>query len=566
MDSVQNVINQIKDLSARDKSLRAAAFLSSDAEEMMNVRAIAALNSINLSHYYIPKELGGKFDNALNFMLIHRYLYSLDPSLALGYGLTTFMASLCIWYLGTNEQKKTLVDIVKEGNPVSVLYNEEGAGNDVGMMTARVDGYGNELRVYGVKWVSNNIRIAPAFVVYLKTPAMGISKDYSLAFIKKNNEFECAVKYLEKIKTHGVRSCEVAGIKFDGLKISHNDFIGKMGSGLEITLKTFQITRTTLPGIALGGLDTVLRLLVNDNGLMCGHEGSYFRKVLLDAYLDLLMCDSVCNASARMLHVCTEKMSLYSSVVKYFVPTIISKSINELFEVFSEQFHVSSERKNMLVKLKRDIPVLSVGHAGSSTCLSSIASQLPLIARYNSLNKIESATGKFIDGGSRIFNIAEELPPLEFSRFKVTCHGKEYLLSGLEDIMNLIDGGRINNMPSENLGALRRYIYICLHRARKLFDKVNALVKQSNLNGTEMYEHAITYSRLTAALLCFGAWYYNRDKNPGAFQQGDVLLLIFSRILIIKHIPHDGLQERVIDELVKGAGEGRLFSMLNLNI
>jgi hypothetical protein len=67
-------------------------------------------------------------------------------------------------------------------------------------------------------------------------------------------------------------------------------------------------------------------------------------------------------------------------------------------------------------------------------------------------------------------------------------------------------------------------------------------------------------------LLCFGVWYYNRDKKFGAFQRGEILLLIFSRILNTKYQSHEVLHERIMNELVRDADEGKLFSIVNLNI
>src|SRR6185437_7009261 len=67
---------------------------------------------------------------------------------------------------------------------------------------------------------------------------------------------------LAKIPTHGVRGADISGVRFDRCPVPEGARIGAAGQGLEIMMKSLQLTRVLVPTISLGALDTAIRHVV----------------------------------------------------------------------------------------------------------------------------------------------------------------------------------------------------------------------------------------------------------------------------------------------------------------
>src|SRR5207245_6569127 len=57
---------------------------------------------------------------------------------------------------------------------------------------------------------------------------------------------------LPRTRSLGARACELRGWRADGLAVSRDAVVGKVGQGFEIAAQAYQVTRAVLPGMALG--------------------------------------------------------------------------------------------------------------------------------------------------------------------------------------------------------------------------------------------------------------------------------------------------------------------------
>src|SRR3569623_1901131 len=110
---------------------------------------------------------------------------------------------------------------------------------------------------------------------------------------------------LPRVKTLGLRGCDISGVRFDDCVVPEHSRHGEVGA-----------------------VETALRSTVSFAMIRRRYGGSVFdipmaRQVLTVAFVDILICDCMATAAARGLHVATEQFSVWSAVVKYFVPTTL---------------------------------------------------------------------------------------------------------------------------------------------------------------------------------------------------------------------------------------------------
>src|SRR6185503_14801662 len=106
-----------------------------------------------------------------------------------------------------------------------------------------------------------------------------------------------------------------------------------------------QISRTMCAALSLGAADTALRAAL-DFALrrrVFGDTVSAIpsaRDQLAGAYADLLMCDCLALAAARALDCAVPRMSVWSSIVKYFVPATTEELIRDAAVVLGARHYL----------------------------------------------------------------------------------------------------------------------------------------------------------------------------------------------------------------------------------
>src|SRR4029450_9223690 len=129
------------------------------------------------------------------------------------------------------------------------------------------------------------------------------------------------------VKTVGLRGHDLSGVVFDGCRVPASAVIGRDGAGLTQTLKLLQITRTGVAALSLGTMDAAVRIALDYS-----HERRLYgqpiyalpiiRDYLVQAHLDSLIPECVAMPVMRALSVAPDRLSLWSSIAKYFVPVV----------------------------------------------------------------------------------------------------------------------------------------------------------------------------------------------------------------------------------------------------
>ena len=141
--------------------------------------------------------------------------------------------------------------------------------------------------------------------------------------------------HLPKIKTLGLSAADISGISFKESLLSKDALIGKKGTGLDLTPQGFYVTRTMCSFLSLGAADTAIRStlrLTTDRQLYNKKvfDLSHPKRVLVNGFADILICDCVAISAARGLHVVPEQFSIWSAITKAFVTKTIEKVMEEI--------------------------------------------------------------------------------------------------------------------------------------------------------------------------------------------------------------------------------------------
>ena len=306
-----------------------------DETDRFPEEAMHWLDDLDLARYLVPEDLGGSFRSLAELAELMRVLARRDLTSAVGFSIR-FWAFL-VWAGGTDEQKRWLSEYLMERRgAINLLYTEKAHGSDlvandtVALRTA--DGF----EVTGEKWPINSATVADLCFLLATTdqsapPAGGMS----LFMLDKARLDPSRFSHLPKTLTHGLRGGDISGVKFENCPVPTRNLLGKQGAGLEQALKGFQITRALCAGFSLGTGDTALRTTMNFavRRKLYGEfviDLPHASQVLSDAFLDIIVCECVANSGLRAFHVVPEQASVWSPVVKFFVPTVIEAMVQDI--------------------------------------------------------------------------------------------------------------------------------------------------------------------------------------------------------------------------------------------
>ncbi len=525
-----------------------------------------------LQHYYVPTECGGEFTSFEEFVAFVKVLCRRDQTI--GIAMTTLFWSFLTWMAGTEEQKKKLANHIKNENGTMCLgYSEKEHGSDLvgGDLTAtKVEG-GYILN--GEKWPINRATRSTVSYILAKTDPEGGAKCLTLFMVDKAEINPDNYYNLPKIYCHGIRASDMSGIGFKDCFVPDSMRLGEEGDGLELALKGFQITRTLCAAFSHGAADTALRTTLNfaTKRIVYGKTVSELpqpRKVLVDAFLDLLICDCETIGSARGFHVVPEQFSVWASVVKYFVTARLETMINHVYTVLGSRFYFREEHDfGIFQKMLRDNSIISMFDGSTVVNLHALILQLRALTKYRSKRKPQ-ALDKLKARLETTFSLSQPIPPFDPQKLELFGRGVDDALQGLEIALEQLDG--LKNDAKVDAAVLEKVIGLGNLVLEEL-DAHDELIAHSKFEfghnqSPELFEIAQKYCTLHAAASCLHFWIYNRQTLGEFFAKGEWLVLSLHRLLrSIRPMPYfisEEYVENVAQELLKLHKEDKLFSIV----
>ncbi|WEH12496.1 acyl-CoA dehydrogenase [Streptomyces sp. VNUA24] len=408
----------------------ARAVLAADERAETLTAGESLLHSYGLNAEFVPPELGGRLERADHLAEVMRALYRRDPALGLGYGAGSLIAGVTVWTAGDARQREHAARLLLNGRRIAVAFHELAHGNDMAgtefAATTEADG---SLRLSGRKEVVTNIRRAEAMVVLARTDPRPGPRSHSLVLVDRAGADRARLTDLPRFGTVGMRGVQLGGLSFDALPVPATAVLGPAGSGLETALKALQITRTVLPTMATGILDTGLRIAVDHLTGRRLYGGAatdipHVRSELAGVFADLLRAEALGAVGARALHLVPRAASVYASAVKFEVSRLLLGAMDRLADLLGAHFYLREGPTALFQKLLRDLAPVGFGHIARAACQMSLLPQLPLLAR-------RTWAGPGSEPPDDLFALAEALPPLRYDLLALHAAGRDPVAGSL---------------------------------------------------------------------------------------------------------------------------------------
>jgi len=550
-------------LPANTLSMRQA--MAHDEADAFPEAAVALLDELGMPRTYVPRALGGGFESSETFIATGRVIARRDMTVAVSY--STMLWSMLAWIGGDAAQKQAVADWVRSGSFPCLAYTEAEHGADLsanGLTARRTDDGGYVLN--GEKWPINRATRSGFMVLLARTDDAHSLRNHTLFIVDKASLPAEAHYHLPRVKTHGLRGCDISGIGFRDCPVPASARLGAEGHGLELALKGFQVTRTFCAALSLGVGDSAIRLVAGfaAERRLYGTTVDrlpHARDVLANAYLSQLVAECVSIVAARGLHLFPAQYSTWSSVAKVQVTHLVDHAMRQLATVLGARHYLRENHgEGMFQKLLRDGAIVSVFDGSSVVCLDGLATVLPMLVRSR-----RQGTARPVDAAA-LFDLQRALPEMPFDRYDLSGRGRDAVLECLPGLLARLDGLEADaDCTAPTLQALRAAAAILQAQLAELDAAVMEEASVGQRNSARQFGHAQRYVDLHAMVSALGLWLHNRHTLGGFFAAGQWLqsALVRSSLVGVQYgAMAPDLVEALHAQMDMQRNESHMFSLL----
>ncbi|WP_156724677.1 acyl-CoA dehydrogenase family protein [Streptomyces apocyni] len=517
IDALEHAFGPLED---PDNPLGIKALLAADAAGEVLPGAERVLDQEEFNAEFVPAEHGGRLERMDVLGRVLRPAFRRDASLGFGYGLNCFFAAVPVWTGGDLDQRELAARLLLNGERIAVARHEVAHGNAFvrDEFTARPEP-GGGLRLAGSKTAIANASRARGLVVFARTGEVS-GRSHTVLLLDRAELPPGQVEDLRRHTTNGMRSAEFGGLRITDCPVPDSAVISGIGDGYGLSLRASLVIRGLIPSIVLAGADTALRTVTRfavrrrDDG-RSSLDVQHVRDVLTGAFLDLLLSDCLALVATRALHLLPKQMSAYAAAAAYLAPKIVAEAMDEMSAVLGEESFAEDGTYGMFQKQLRDLPVTSLGHAGSAGRQVSILPQLPYFAKNAWFADDEPPAGLFHPHG--------DLPPLDLSRPALLGDGDPLVatLVACADQLAFGDPPAGNAEAGATLSRLTHAFTGELDELRRVFAAVPDGDRKA-LSSPHHFGLADRYTLVLAAAACLGVWREQQtvaepDDPSGAF-------------------------------------------------
>jgi alkylation response protein AidB-like acyl-CoA dehydrogenase len=538
-----------------------------DEREEFPTRQCNALNTWGLQRHYVPVALGGEQKSFEQTFSLVRAVARRDMTVAIAHA-KTYLGVMGIWVAGNQAQKLEMAKVVLAGAAVSLALTERDHGSDLLHGEVSIQNNADVLELSGEKWLVNNATRSQALTVLARTRPEGGPRGFALVAVYKALLPSKSFSYLPKVRTLGVRGADISGISFHAAPLSPNAMIGGPSAGLEVILKSLQISRSMCASLSMGVFDTSFRCVFRfvTERTLYGKQVinlPHARRILGRAFIKLIICDCLSITAARALHVLSAQMSVISSVVKYFVPGQTDAAIDNLAVAFGARHYLREEYDHgIFQKMMRDSRLVFLFDGSGPVNLHSIAQQLPLIARKTMLFDA-SKNIEIFERLRTLFDLSAEVPSFQPELLSMSSHGRDDILCGMAWLVSELNNLAQRESADEACVMIAKYADLLRDRIRLMLDE---LAQPATPSEGRLFLMAEDYCAFYASAVALYVWYYNRGNLGAHFSDGWWLVLHLAELLnekcfLQKEVDAKGI-ESGIDWATVLISEGRSLSIV----
>ncbi|NEB03414.1 acyl-CoA dehydrogenase family protein [Streptomyces sp. SID13726] len=550
-----------------------AAVLDHDERDSFPYAFVSMLHRWGFLDHGLPKEQGGKAGNPETGFTLMRLVARRDGATAIALGLTN-AAFTPLWIAGTDEQKRRQIDDVHRGVSIAWGLSEAAHGSDLLSNEVVAEKVPGGYRVTGEKWPIGNATFADRMVVFARTGPRGGAGDYSILVVDKWRAEAGTLRETPMLKLHGVRALDLSGLRMDGVFVPDSDLVGAEGQGLEIALKTSQTARLVILSLALSGVDTSLRTALEfaqdrvlfDRPVV---ESPYTARQLAESFAELMVADAVCLGAVRSVQASPAQVSVWSSVAKYVVPTLLEQTHARLSVVLGARtFLRAHPRFGMHQKMLRDLMVTNVADGNTIVNLRNIGHQLASLlerARTADPELRREAAGRV----AVLYGMDTGLPPYRPGAQELSSRGlDDAVLAAPESLVRLrVLADRAADKDRDRLLQAADVAAQLLNRLAPLEDRASALraeLGRGYATSAELFDLAQEYCLVHAAAACVHTYVHSCEAMAAPLPSAALLLLQLERINRQFH-PYEPYRDptaadEVLDVLTRLHEDNRLLS------
>ena len=233
-----------------------------DREHRVPMDIMHKLGEIGLLGVCFPQEYGGMDAGEAGYCILMEELGRVCTSTATNVGAHIGIGAMAIHLDGTPAQKRKYLTPLAQGEKFAAFgLTESNAGSDAANIKTRAVRDGDEWVINGGKIYITNGGYADVITIMAVTdPSLG-ARGGITAFIVETDwpGFEVA---REEDKM-GIRGTSTAELVFDGLRVPHENVLGKVGEGFVTFMKSLDMGRLTLGAACLGGAQAALEWAID---------------------------------------------------------------------------------------------------------------------------------------------------------------------------------------------------------------------------------------------------------------------------------------------------------------
>lgn len=503
------------------RPLSHASGVALDEEEAFPADACAALERWGYARELVPSAYGGALEGFDRLLSLGRVVARRDLTVAIAIG-QTFLGALPVWVEGRDAQRARVAARILEGGAGCLALTEEEHGSDLvaGEVHAERDGGG--FLLHGTKWCINNATRGRFASVLARTREGGGARGHSMFFVDEVSASATTVRKLPKLRTHGIRGADIGGLVFDGARLPHDALVGHEGRGLDLALKSLQVSRALCASFSLGAGDTAVRLVLEfAQGRRLYGDSAFaipvVRRAFSSALADLLTADAVAQIACRAFSAVPEEMSVLSAVAKYLVPTLVGGVIDAMAVVLGARHYLREGPYAAFQKLLRDHAVVGLFDGSTAVNLHALAAHLPRSA------------GHALDrDGARLFALSDlstAAAPFRWDALRPSARGQDTVMAGMAALAE-----RAHASGHPDIGSLAASLVSS--RDALLADAVaHADAAESRTDDARSFALAERYTRLLGGACALGIWLESRASLEPELAEGAWLVVALSRAL-----------------------------------
>ncbi|MFE7778573.1 acyl-CoA dehydrogenase [Streptomyces sp. NPDC057445] len=533
-----------------------AALIAADDLRRPPAATERLLAEAGLAAEFVPAEFGGRLTRADLLVKVLRPVFRRDVALGFGFGITGLFATAAVWAAGSTRQREETAAVLLGGGRASIVHHELAHANailrDEFTATSRP---GGGYALSGRKDVIMNAARSDAYVVYARTAPERGPRSHSVLLLRPDDLPADGLRRLPRVHTSGMRGGLFSGLEFTGCPVPGDALVGRPGEGVALALRTFQVNRCLIPGVAVAAAGTVLHSAVR--AASAGRSAPVARrrhKPLAGVFADLLACDSMATVALRSLSLLPERAHLPAAAVKYVVPDLLREDLEELASVLGAHgYEHGSPQFGTLEKLVRDLPVAGLGHAGTAACQAVIVPQLRTLAERSWFTTGEPPAALFRPGG--------RLPDLDY-RLLGIAGAEDFLPASLVASASRLAGGGAAGTHIAALGVLAGGFVDELHTLRAIC--ADLPTGRAALSDPAVVVLGDRYAMILAAAAVLGIW-ENQDGTDPFLSDPAWAVLALTRLagrlgIAVPELP-PGCLEHVLDELVRRYRAGLSYDL-----